>query len=147
MLQGVHPSIRATAAVQVNTRNLVRGMVGRPGCGILEMSSQPTARSTRECGADGDLPAFRNWDEEHLRGFAHLRTSTWSRSRTRFRSMAAAVGNDTRGAADAATTADEAAQTADRREPGADAGVESAGMAVCEVDEATAEQVGLPSGS
>ncbi len=37
-------------------------MIGRPGCGILQMNGQPTAQNTRECGADGDLPGFRNWD-------------------------------------------------------------------------------------
>ena len=29
------------------------------------MNGQPTAQNNRECGADGDLPAFRNWDNEH----------------------------------------------------------------------------------
>ena len=33
-------------------------MLGRPGCGILQMNGQPTAQNTRECGADGDLPGF-----------------------------------------------------------------------------------------
>ena len=26
------------------------------------MNGQPTAQNNRECGADGDLPGFRNWD-------------------------------------------------------------------------------------
>src|SRR3954452_984846 len=65
-LQGVYQSNQATAAaVQVNNLNLVRGMIGRPGCGILQMNGQPTAQNTRETGADGDLPGFRNWDNEH----------------------------------------------------------------------------------
>src|SRR4051794_9541976 len=64
-LQGVYQSNQATAAaVQVNNINLVRGMIGRPGCGILQMNGQPTAQNTRETGADGDLPGFRNWDNE-----------------------------------------------------------------------------------
>src|SRR6476620_12033935 len=37
-------------------------MIGRPGAGILQMNGQPTAQNNRECGADGDLPGFRNWD-------------------------------------------------------------------------------------
>ena len=31
------------------------------------MNGQPTAQNTRECGANGDLPAFRNWaNDEHV---------------------------------------------------------------------------------
>lgn len=73
-LQGVYQSNQATAAAcQVNNLHLVRGMVGRPGCGILQMNGQPTAQNTRECGANGDLPAFRNWDnKEHIRQLAEL---------------------------------------------------------------------------
>jgi anaerobic selenocysteine-containing dehydrogenase len=73
-LQGVYQSNQATAAaVQVNNINLVRGMVGRPGCGILQMNGQPTSQNTRETGADGDLPGFRNWDNpEHIGELARL---------------------------------------------------------------------------
>jgi ferredoxin-nitrate reductase len=63
VLQGVYQSNQATAAaVQVNNINLIRGLIGKPGSGILQMNGQPTAQNTRECGADGDLPGFRNWD-------------------------------------------------------------------------------------
>src|SRR4051794_19885324 len=56
-LQGVYQSMQATAAaVQVNNLNLVRGLIGKPGCAILQMNGQPTAQNNRECGADGDLP-------------------------------------------------------------------------------------------
>jgi anaerobic selenocysteine-containing dehydrogenase len=74
VLQGVYQSMQATAAaVQVNNINLIRGFIGRPGCGILQMNGQPTAQNTRECGADGDLPGFRNWDNpEHVRELARL---------------------------------------------------------------------------
>jgi ferredoxin-nitrate reductase len=73
-LQGVYQSMQATAAaVQVNNINLVRGMIGRPGCGVFQMNGQPTAQNTRECGADGDLPGFRNWDNpEHVAQLARL---------------------------------------------------------------------------
>ena len=74
VLQGVYQSMQATAAAcQVNNLHLIRGMLGRPGCGLYQMNGQPTAQNTRECGADGDLPAFRNWDNpEHIAELARL---------------------------------------------------------------------------
>lgn len=74
VLQGVYQSNQATAAsVQVNNLNLIRGMIGKPGSGVLQMNGQPTAQNTRECGADGDLPGFRNWENpEHLQQLADL---------------------------------------------------------------------------
>jgi len=61
-LQGVYQSMQATAAaVQVNNIHLIRGLIGKEGCGIYQMNGQPTAENNRECGADGDLPGFRNW--------------------------------------------------------------------------------------
>jgi anaerobic selenocysteine-containing dehydrogenase len=74
VLQGFYQSHQATAAaVQVNNIHIVRGMLGRPGCGILQMNGQPTAQNTRECGADGDLPAFRNWSNEaHVKDLARV---------------------------------------------------------------------------
>jgi anaerobic selenocysteine-containing dehydrogenase len=73
-LQGVYQAHQATAAaVQVNNVNLLRGALGRPGAGILQMNGQPTAQNTRECGADGDLPAFRNWaNDAHVQELAAL---------------------------------------------------------------------------
>ncbi len=74
VLQGFYQSHQATAAsVQVNNIHIVRGMLGRPGCGILQMNGQPTAQNTRECGGDGDLPGFRNWsNEEHVQDLARV---------------------------------------------------------------------------
>jgi anaerobic selenocysteine-containing dehydrogenase len=74
VLQGFYQSHQATAAaVQVNNVHLVRGMLGRPGCGVLQMNGQPTAQNTRECGADGDLPGFRNWaNPEHVADLARV---------------------------------------------------------------------------
>ncbi|MGY1664395.1 molybdopterin oxidoreductase family protein [Geodermatophilus sp. SYSU D00696] len=74
VLQGFYQSHQATAAaVQVNNVHLVRGMLGRPGCGILQMNGQPTAENTREAGADGDLPAFRNWSNDaHIEELARI---------------------------------------------------------------------------
>ena len=65
MLQGFYQSHQATAAaVQVNNLHIIRGMLGKPGCGLLQMNGQPTAENTRECGADGDLAGFRNWSND-----------------------------------------------------------------------------------
>ena len=37
------------------------------------MNGQPTAENTRECGADGDLPGFRNWDNDaHVADLARV---------------------------------------------------------------------------
>lgn len=74
VLQGFYQSHQATAAaVQVNNINVIRGMLGKPGCGVLQMNGQPTAQNTREAGADGDLPAFRNWsNDSHIQDLARI---------------------------------------------------------------------------
>jgi anaerobic selenocysteine-containing dehydrogenase len=74
VLQGFYQSHQATAAaVQVNNIHLLRGMLGKPGCGVLQMNGQPTAENTRECGADGDLAGFRNWaNDDHIAELAAL---------------------------------------------------------------------------
>lgn len=74
VLQGFYQSHQATAAsVQVNNLVLLRGMLARPGCGVLQMNGQPTAQNTRECGANGDLPGFRNWqNHQHIEQLAEV---------------------------------------------------------------------------
>jgi len=74
VLQGVYQSNQATAAaIQVNNLHLLRAMIGRPGCGIFQMNGQPTAQNSRETGADGDLPGFRNWNNpSHIQQLAEL---------------------------------------------------------------------------
>jgi anaerobic selenocysteine-containing dehydrogenase len=74
VLQGVYQSNQATAAgCAVNDIHLLRAMIGRPGAGVLQMNGQPTAQNTRETGADGDLPGFRNWDNPaHVHQLAEL---------------------------------------------------------------------------
>ncbi len=74
VLQGFYQANQATAAAcQVNNVHLLRGMLGRPGAGVLQMNGQPTAQNTRETGADGDLPGMRNWDNRsHIRELAAL---------------------------------------------------------------------------
>ncbi|MEU0786938.1 nitrate reductase [Streptomyces sp. NPDC006173] len=74
VLQGIYQSHQATAAaVQINNLHLIRGMLGRPGAGVLQMNGQPTAQNTRECGANGDLPGFRNWqNDSHVADLARV---------------------------------------------------------------------------
>ncbi|WP_094286367.1 molybdopterin oxidoreductase family protein [Mycobacterium lehmannii] len=74
VLQGFYQSHQASAAaVQVNNIHILRGMLGKPGCGLLQMNGQPTAENTRECGADGDLAGFRNWsNDSHIGELADL---------------------------------------------------------------------------
>jgi ferredoxin-nitrate reductase len=73
-LQGVYQSHQATAsACQVNNINLLRGMIGKPGCTVFQMNGQPTAQNTRETGADGDLAGFRNWQNlDHVAELARI---------------------------------------------------------------------------
>jgi ferredoxin-nitrate reductase len=73
-LQGVYQSLQATAtAVQVNNLHLIRGLIGKPGSTVFQMNGQPTAQNTRECGANGEFIAFRNWENpEHLRQTAEV---------------------------------------------------------------------------
>jgi anaerobic selenocysteine-containing dehydrogenase len=74
VLQGVYQSNQATAAaVQVNNLHLIRGMIGKPGSTVFQMNGQPTAQNTRECGANGELVAFRNYNNpEHIKELAAI---------------------------------------------------------------------------
>lgn len=71
---GFYQSHQATAAsCQVNNMHLLRGMLGRPGAGILQMNGQPSAQNNREAGCGPALPGFRNWDNpQHVRELAEL---------------------------------------------------------------------------
>jgi anaerobic selenocysteine-containing dehydrogenase len=73
-LQGVYQSHQATAtACQVNNLNLLRGMIGKPGCSVFQLNGQPTAQNTRETGADGDMVGFRNWQNPaHVADLARI---------------------------------------------------------------------------
>lgn len=60
-LQGVYQSHQATAsACQINNINLLRRLISKPGSGILQMNSQPTAQNNRKAGCDSRYPGFRN---------------------------------------------------------------------------------------
>jgi ferredoxin-nitrate reductase len=74
VLQGVYQSNQATAAaVQVNNIHLLRGLIGKPGSTVFQNSGQPTAMNTRECGADGAMSGYRNWDNPvHMADLARL---------------------------------------------------------------------------
>ena len=74
VLQGVYQSFQATAtAVQVNNLHLVRGLIGKPGSTVFQMNGQPSAQNTRECGANGEMVAFRNWqNEQHIADLARV---------------------------------------------------------------------------
>lgn len=74
VLQGVYQSNQASAAaIQVNNMNLLRGMIGKPGCGVMQMNGQPTSQNTRECGCDGEMPGFRNWENfKHIEDLARV---------------------------------------------------------------------------
>jgi anaerobic selenocysteine-containing dehydrogenase len=74
VLQGFYQSNQATAAaVQVNNLVLIRGMIGKPGCGVIQSNGQPTAQNTRETGCDGEHPGFRNWENpSHLEQIARI---------------------------------------------------------------------------
>ncbi|BDH59428.1 molybdopterin oxidoreductase family protein [Tsukamurella sp. PLM1] len=71
---GFYQSHQATASsCQVNNLHLLRGMLGRPGAGILQMNGQPSAENNRETGCGPALPGFRNWNNpDHVRELAEM---------------------------------------------------------------------------
>lgn len=65
-LQGVYQSNQATAAAcAVNNMHLLMGKIGKPGCAPLQFAGQPSSMCTRETGADGTYPAYRNWEDQN----------------------------------------------------------------------------------
>jgi ferredoxin-nitrate reductase len=65
-LQGVYQSNQATAAAcTVNSMHLLMGKIGRPGCAPMQFAGQPSSMNTRETGADGTYPAYRNWEDQN----------------------------------------------------------------------------------
>ena len=73
-LQGIYQSNQATAtACQINNISLLRGLIGKQGCGIFQMNGQPTAQNNREAGCDGEFPGFRNHlNPVHMNDLARL---------------------------------------------------------------------------
>jgi ferredoxin-nitrate reductase len=74
VLPGFYRSNQATvAACQVNNLHLIRGMLGRPGAGVFQMTGRPAGQHARETGTSGDLPGMRNWENaDHVRELAEL---------------------------------------------------------------------------
>jgi len=65
-LQGVYQSNQATAAAcAINSMHLLMGKIGRPGSAPLQFAGQPSSMNTREVGADGTYPAYRNWEDHN----------------------------------------------------------------------------------
>ncbi|GGO01693.1 molybdopterin-dependent oxidoreductase [Saccharibacillus kuerlensis] len=73
-LQGAFQSADATAAcVAINNMHLVRGLIGKPGCGPLHMAGQPSSSANRTAGGVGTYPAHRNpMNPQHLEEMAEL---------------------------------------------------------------------------
>jgi anaerobic selenocysteine-containing dehydrogenase len=71
-LQGVYQTNQAAAAAcLVNSLHLLMGKIGKPGCAPFQFAGQPSSMNTRETGADGTYPAYRNWeDPEHMADLA-----------------------------------------------------------------------------
>jgi ferredoxin-nitrate reductase len=71
-LQGVYQQNQATVtACTVNSMHLLMGKIGKAGSAPFQFAGQPSSMNTRECGADGTYPAYRNWeDAAHMRDLA-----------------------------------------------------------------------------
>lgn len=73
-LQGTFQSADATTAcVAINNMHLMRGLIGRPGCGPLHMAGQPSSSANRTAGGVGTYPAQRNpMNPQHIQEMADL---------------------------------------------------------------------------
>ncbi|WP_322922176.1 molybdopterin-dependent oxidoreductase [Paenibacillus campi] len=73
-LQGTFQSADATTAcVAINNLHLLRGLIGRPGCGPLHMAGQPSSSANRTAGGVGTYPAQRNpMNPQHIQEIAEL---------------------------------------------------------------------------
>ncbi|RFB13542.1 nitrate reductase [Bacillus sp. HNG] len=73
-LQGAFQSADATSAcVAVNNLHLIRGLIGKPGCGPLHMAGQPSSSANRTVGGVGTYPGQRNpSNPKHIDEMARL---------------------------------------------------------------------------
>ena len=73
-LQGVYQSAEATTScVAINNLHLIRGLIGKPGCGPLHMAGQPSSSANRTAGGVGTYPAHRNpTNPVHIKEMAEL---------------------------------------------------------------------------
>ncbi|MFC5262848.1 molybdopterin-dependent oxidoreductase [Kribbella qitaiheensis] len=75
VLQGFYQSHQATAAAcQVNNLHLLRGPIGKPGCGILQMNGQPTAENTANAAPTETCPASATGRIRHTSTSSYRRT-------------------------------------------------------------------------
>nr|WP_306302880.1 molybdopterin-dependent oxidoreductase [Alicyclobacillus shizuokensis] len=60
-LEGAYQSANATSTcIAINNLHLIRGLIGRPGCGPLHMAGQPSSSANRTVGGVGTYPGHRN---------------------------------------------------------------------------------------
>ncbi|WP_050182655.1 molybdopterin-dependent oxidoreductase [Domibacillus robiginosus] len=73
-LQGTFQSADATTAcVAINNLHLIRGLIGKSGCGPLHMAGQPSSSANRTAGGVGTYPAHRNpMNPDHIKEMAEL---------------------------------------------------------------------------
>ncbi|WP_077623725.1 molybdopterin oxidoreductase family protein [Sediminibacillus massiliensis] len=73
-LQGAFQSSDATAScVAINNIHLMRGLIGKEGCGPLHMAGQPSSSANRTVGGVGTYPANRNPNNPtHIKEIAEL---------------------------------------------------------------------------
>ncbi|MCG1009202.1 molybdopterin-dependent oxidoreductase [Salinicoccus sp. ID82-1] len=73
-LQGAFQSAEATkACVAINNFHLIRGLIGKPGCGPLHTAGQPSSSANRTAGGVGTYPAHRNpTNPVHMKEMAQL---------------------------------------------------------------------------
>ncbi|WP_031544617.1 molybdopterin-dependent oxidoreductase [Salinicoccus luteus] len=73
-LQGAFQSAEATkACVAINNFHLIRGLIGKPGCGPLHTAGQPSSSANRTAGGVGTYPAHRNpTNPAHMKEMAEL---------------------------------------------------------------------------
>jgi len=73
-LQGTFQSADATTAcVAINNLHLIRGLIGKPGCGPLHMAGQPSSSANRTAGGVGTYPGQRNSSNpKHIEEIAKL---------------------------------------------------------------------------
>ncbi|GLG02331.1 molybdopterin oxidoreductase [Alicyclobacillus hesperidum subsp. aegles] len=73
-LQGAYQSVDATATcIAINNIHLLRGLIGKPGCGPLHMAGQPSSSTNRTVGGVGSYPAHRNpSNPKHIQEMADL---------------------------------------------------------------------------
>ncbi|WP_082685437.1 molybdopterin-dependent oxidoreductase [Ferroacidibacillus organovorans] len=73
-LQGTYQSSDATSTcIAINNLHLIRGLIGKPGCGPLHMAGQPSSSTNRTVGGVGTYPGNRNSSNlKHIEEIARL---------------------------------------------------------------------------